>query len=183
VIELNIISLEISALLKYLKPMEKFRYHEMLPYEIVARRRKYPVVFAGLGGLEWHGEHQAVGLDALKAEKLSELAAEKSGGFAMSTLWYGEPRTTGYSGGDHASIWETSYLWYLHPDCVDMSVYQGRKNETLIGVKMSGQKTKLKELQEGASVERGRKGVNLIVDGMVKKADQLYKKVRKKSRS
>ena len=46
-----------------------------------------------MGGLEWHGEHQAVGLDALKAEKLCELAAARSGGFAFPTLWYGEPRT------------------------------------------------------------------------------------------
>ena len=72
--------------------MEKVRYHEMLPHEIVTRRRGFPAAFLGLGGLEWHGEHQAVGLDALKAEKLCELAAERSGGFAFPTLWYGDPR-------------------------------------------------------------------------------------------
>ncbi|MHC4592561.1 MAG: hypothetical protein ACYS8L_07705 [Planctomycetota bacterium] len=37
--------------------MEKVRYEEMLPHEIVARRRKFPAAFIGLGGLEWHGEH------------------------------------------------------------------------------------------------------------------------------
>jgi len=48
--------------------MEKIRYAEMMPLEIVARRRKYPAAFiglGGLGGLEWHGEDQAVDLDAL----------------------------------------------------------------------------------------------------------------------
>ena len=43
--------------------MEKVRYEEMLPHEIVARRRRFPVAFIGLGGLEWHGEHMAVGND------------------------------------------------------------------------------------------------------------------------
>ena len=72
--------------------VEKVRYAEMLPHEIVARRKKCPAAFIGLGGLEWHGEHLAVGNDALKAERLCELAARRSGGFAMPTLWYGEPR-------------------------------------------------------------------------------------------
>lgn len=45
--------------------MEKIRYAEMMPLEIVARRRKYPAAFIGLGGLEWHGEDQAVDFDAL----------------------------------------------------------------------------------------------------------------------
>ena len=74
--------------------MEKIRYEEMLPHEINQRRKKFPAAFIGLGGLEWHGEHLAVGNDALKAEKLCELAAARTGGFAFPTLWYGEPRTT-----------------------------------------------------------------------------------------
>jgi len=254
----------------------------MLPHEIVKRRTKYPVAFTGLGVLEWHGEHQAVGLDGLKAERLCELAAKKSGGFAMPTLWYGEPRSTalmeatvdgdnkikstmgfkknkftekfwnktseeqiefyqsllmhfltqmntlemkviillcghyplrefaepvvdeynrlypesiafasaepefdetGFSKGDHASTWETSYLWYLRPDCVDMSTYQGRKDEPLTGVKMSGKTTTLNELQNTASIERGRKSINNIVNGILKKADQLYQEVQDHKRS
>ena len=246
--------------------MEKVRYEEMLPHEIVARRKRFPAAFIGLGGLEWHGEHMAVGNDALKAEKLCELAAARSGGFAFPTLWYGEPRVTAlmevnhdgdggirshmkfkkrkfaetyfgktpeqqiefyqqllyhtlvqmntlemkavcllcghyplhgwakvaaeefnrdfkdtqafagiefhypaksrHVGGDHAAKWETSYLWYLRPDCVDMSVYLGREEEPLVGV---GGIDPRKE----ASVEVGRKGCDLIVDGMVRKAKQL----------
>ena len=255
--------------------MEKFRYHEMLPHEIVARRAKYPVAFIGLGTLEWHGEHLAVGNDALKAEKLCEMAAQRSGGFAFPTLWYGDPRITwlmesdhdsdgaihatmgfrsekfteaywqeekqrqldryaeliyhmlmqmnqlemravcmvcghyplqmgaapaiekfnkncgetqafaaiepGYvaqptsggpswqnreAGGDHAAKWETSYLWYLRPDCVDMSVFLGREEEPLIGVRGD-------DPRKTASIEIGRKGCNLIVDGMIRKADEL----------
>jgi len=251
--------------------VEKVRYEEMLPHEIVARRRKFPAAFIGLGGLEWHGEHLAVGNDALKAEKLCELAADRSGGFAFPTLWYGEPRVTrlmevnhdqgdgikkrmrfkkrkftqtyfGTSpeeqiefykkllyhvlvqmntlemkavcllcghyplyewakpvvdefnknfkdtqafagiefhyprktprvGGDHAAKWETSYLWYLRPDCVDMSVYLGREQEPLVGV--SGI-----DPRKEATIEIGRKAVELIVEGMVRKAKELLQRAR-----
>ncbi len=251
--------------------MEKVRYEEMLPHEIVARRRKFPAAFIGLGGLEWHGEHLAVGNDALKAEKLCELAAARSGGFAFPTLWYGEPRVTGLMeanhdpdgairrkmkfkrrkftaahfgktgeeqiafyqqllyhvlaemnslemravclvcghypihgwatpvverfnrefadtrafagiefhyppktpnvGGDHAAHWETSYLWYLRPDCVDMSIFRGREGEPLIGVVGQDPRTE-------ASVELGRTACELIVEGMVRKATQLIAKTR-----
>jgi len=250
--------------------MEKVRYHEMLPHEIVERRRRFPVAFIGLGGLEWHGEHLAVGNDALKAEKLCELAAAESGGFAMPTLWYGEPRTrslmeanhnedgaiqakmglpverftarhfgvsgqrqvafyqqllhhvlvqmntlgmkavcllSGHyplkkwadraiarfhrvrrfrgtrafcgiefqylqpedpskAGGDHAAHWETSYLWYLRPECVDMSVYRGREAERLVAVWGRDPRTE-------ASVALGRCACRLIVRGMVRKAREL----------
>ena len=249
--------------------MEKVRYEEMLPHEIVARRKKFPAAFIGLGGLEWHSEHLGVGNDALKAEKLCELAAARSGGFAFPTLWYGEPRVTGlmevnhdpegrirkkmrfkkrkfaetyfgktpdeqvafyrellyhvlvqmntlemravclvcghypihgwaqpvverfnrtfkdtqvfagiefhypgrsrHVGGDHAAKWETSYLWYLRPDCVDMSVYLGRPNEPLVGVGGI-------DPRREASIEIGRKGCDLIVEGMVRKAKQLIKR-------
>jgi creatinine amidohydrolase len=246
--------------------MEKVRYEEMLPHEIVARRKKFPAAFIGLGTLEWHSEHLAVGNDALKAEKLCELAARRSGGFAFPTVWYGEPRVTGMMevnydpdgaikaqmgfkeeklaptyfganaaeqirfyqdllyhvlvqmntlemkavcmlcghypiydwavpvverfnasfsdtrafagiefhyppksklvGGDHAARWETSYLWYLRPDCVDMSVYLGRESDQLVGV--MGE-----DPRQSASVESGRKACDLIVKGMVRKAQAL----------
>jgi len=238
----------------------------MLPHEIVSRRRKCPAAFIGVGTLEWHGEHLAVGNDALKADKLCELAAGRCGGFAMPTLWYGEPRNTGlmqvvaedrdlirkkmklkkkkmspeyfgdtpeehieffqklishmliqmntlemkavcllcghyplahwakepvnefnrsfpdtqafvgsehhyptksnHVGGDHAAKWETSYLWYLRPDCVDMGVFKGREDESLIGVRGI-------DPRQEASIEVGRKGSDLIVNAMVRKANDL----------
>jgi creatinine amidohydrolase/Fe(II)-dependent formamide hydrolase-like protein len=38
-----------------------------------------PLCYLPLGTLEWHGEHAAVGLDALKAHAVCVLAAERSG--------------------------------------------------------------------------------------------------------
>lgn len=251
--------------------MEKIRYEEMLPHEIVRRRKKFPAAFIGLGTLEWHSEHLAVGNDALKAEKLCELAALRSGGFAFPTLWYGEPRVTGlmeanhdpdgailskmgfkkerfsesyfnetgeeqvefyrellyhvmvqmntfemkavcllcghypiydwatpvverfnatfrdtrafagiefhyppkseHVGGDHAAKWETSYLWYLRSDCVDMSVYLGRESDDLVGVMGD-------DPRQTASVEIGRKACDLIVEGMIRKAKELIREAQ-----
>ena len=255
--------------------MEKVRYEEMLPHEIVSRRRKCPAAFVPLGGLEWHGEHLAVGNDALKAGELCKLAAAASGGFAMPPVWFGEPRTValmeashdederiaaGYClphanfttkhfgiaerdqvefyirlihhvlvqmntlgfravvllsghyplkrwadaairrfhrakrfagtraycgiefhfhrpenhrivGGDHAALWETSYLMYLRPDCVDMTVYHGRDDEELVGVR--GQ-----DPRGTASVETARRACKLIVKGMVATARQLIRQAR-----
>jgi creatinine amidohydrolase len=248
--------------------MEKIRYEEMLPHEILARRKRFPAAFIGLGGLEWHGEHLAAGNDALKAQRLCELAAERSGGFAFPTLWYGEPRvgalmeadhdpdgrirsrmkfkkrkmlpaqfgqtkdqqiesyqclirhvlvqmnslemkavcllcghyplyhyaapvveqfnrefrdTRAFAGreldyparsarvgGDHAAKWETSYLMYLRPDCVDMSVYLGRGREPLVGV--MGE-----DPRRSASAEAGRIACELIVQAMVRKARELLR--------
>lgn len=252
-------------------PVEKVRYEEMLPHEIVRRREQFSAAFIGLGGVEWHGEHLAVGNDALKAEKLCELAAARSGGFAFPRLWYGEPRVaclmeanaddcerirekmrfrhgkfaldyfptspeqqeqffqtlvtqilvqmntlemvavcllTGHYplgtwaqpvverfngmfedtkafvgkesdycpqceevGADHAARWETSYLMYLRPECVDMNVYRGREDELLVGVGGADPRVE-------ASKETGRKACDLIVDGMVKKAGELLATAR-----
>ncbi len=244
----------------------KFMYAEMLPHEIVERRKTFPVAFLGLGGLEWHGLHMAVGNDALKAERFCQLAAEKSGGFAFPTLWYGEPRLAGLMeanydrgskiksimgfdpvkytesywgaspdaqiesyrlllrhvllqlnslemraicllcghdpmvkwvlpvvetynslfphsrvfagteyhyaannqdvGGDHAAKWETSYLMYLMPECVDMTVYSTHRDEPLVGI--------IGEDPRGqASRDIGEKATDYIVKAMISRAEQL----------
>ena len=83
---------------------------------------------------------------------------------------YPVPENRAKAGGDHAAHWETSYLWYLRPDCVDMSVYLGREEEPLIGV--GGQDPRIH-----ASVELGRRACRRIVKGMVLKAKQLIGEV------
>ncbi|HEX7291246.1 MAG TPA: creatininase family protein [Conexibacter sp.] len=233
--------------------MARVRYHELLPHEILARRERFPVAFLPIGTLEWHADHAAVGLDGLKAERLCELAAEETGGFAFPTLWYGEPRAVKHmdaaaeesgairealrlgpappgdpdaeiaafqalvrrivqqlhasgmrvvcvlcghhplydwaepvvaalnreadgatalvgtevhygadparAGGDHAGVWETSYLWHLRPDCVDLAVYErGGAVERPLGI--------VGEDPRGASPERGAVATAQTVAGM-----------------
>lgn len=72
--------------------MPKVRYNEMLPHEIVDARRDCPIAYLGLGGVEWHGEHLAVGNDTLKADMLAVRCAEQGGGLAFPPLYWGEPR-------------------------------------------------------------------------------------------
>lgn len=72
--------------------MSKFRYEEMLPYEIVEIRSKCPIAYLSIGGLEWHGEHLSVGNDILKAHALAMRCAKAGGGLAFPPLYWGENR-------------------------------------------------------------------------------------------
>jgi creatinine amidohydrolase len=62
------------------------RFDEMFPWEIAAAMAAAPIGYLPLGTLEWHGEHAAVGLDAIKAEALCVAAAGRSGGLVLPPL-------------------------------------------------------------------------------------------------
>jgi len=64
----------------------------MFPHEIVEERMRTPIAYLPIGGVEWHGEHLAVGNDALKAHALAVRAAERGGGLVFPPLFYGENR-------------------------------------------------------------------------------------------
>jgi creatinine amidohydrolase len=72
--------------------MKKVCYEEMLPHEAVAARTEKPVAYLPIGTIEWHGLHNAIGLDTLKVKSLCALAAEAGGGVVMPPLWWGEHR-------------------------------------------------------------------------------------------
>ncbi len=68
---------------------EMVQWERMLPAEFRLAFEKLPVVFLPLGTVEWHGEHDALGLDALKAHALCIGAAKKSGGIVHPPLYGG----------------------------------------------------------------------------------------------
>ncbi|MBI5091923.1 MAG: creatininase family protein [Candidatus Hydrogenedentes bacterium] len=68
------------------------RYERLRPAQIVAARETAPVVYLPIGTLEWHGEHNPVGLDTLKAHALAVRCAQRSGGVVFPPLYYGESR-------------------------------------------------------------------------------------------
>lgn len=72
--------------------MAKTRYEEMLPHEIVAARTRCPIAYLPVGTIEWHGEHNPVGLDAVKIHAVAMKCAEAAGGLVFPALFYGEPR-------------------------------------------------------------------------------------------
>jgi len=179
---------------------KEIQWEQMLPKEFRAAMAALPVAFLPLGTVEWHGEHNALGLDSLKAHELCVQAAYRAGGGIVHPPLYGgmggldKPATvvmegeqswentllrpwleklcsefhrigfkaifivTGHYGhnqqivvreaaarmaerlqipilgmpeywlaqdigyfGDHAGIGETSLLWHLHPDLVDIA--------------------------------------------------------------
>lgn len=67
----------------------KTNYEELFPEEFEARVRENPVAFLPLGSLEYHGYHNVLGLDALKAWKICQLASEKAGGIVFPPLYLG----------------------------------------------------------------------------------------------
>lgn len=74
------------------------RYEYLMPREIEAAMSKNPTLYMPLGTIEWHGFHNAVGLDSLKAHALCVDAARQGGGIVHPALYGGvgglnEPHT------------------------------------------------------------------------------------------
>jgi len=68
------------------------------PKEIEAAQKACPTIFQPLGTIEWHGVHNVVGLDAVKAHALCIRAARQGGGVVSPALFGGvgglsEPHT------------------------------------------------------------------------------------------
>ena len=65
------------------------QWERLLPREFRARFDALPVVYLPLGTVEWHGEHNALGLDSLKAHALCVQAAARGGGIVHPPLYGG----------------------------------------------------------------------------------------------
>lgn len=70
----------------------KVQYESLLPHEVIAAREAKPLAYLPIGTIEWHGRHNPLGLDTLKAHELCIRAAQAGGGLAMPPLWWGEHR-------------------------------------------------------------------------------------------
>ena len=68
------------------------QYERLRPGEIVAQREAFPVAYLPIGTIEWHGEHNPVGLDTLKMHGMLISCAERIGGLVFPPLYYGESR-------------------------------------------------------------------------------------------
>ena len=67
----------------------KTNYEEMFPHEFKLALSKNPLAFLPLGSMEYHGHHNVLGLDALKAWKICQLGAERIGGVVFPPLYLG----------------------------------------------------------------------------------------------
>jgi creatinine amidohydrolase len=71
---------------------DEVRYERLRPAQIAARRQQTPVAYLPIGTIEWHGEHNPVGLDTLKIHGLLIRCAQGIGGLVFPPLYYGETR-------------------------------------------------------------------------------------------
>ena len=70
---------------------EVVEYQKLLPYQFEERITACPLVYVPVGSLEWHGEHNALGLDAIKMHLHCVEAARLSGGIVFPPTFYGIP--------------------------------------------------------------------------------------------
>ncbi|MFQ6040614.1 MAG: creatininase family protein [Candidatus Poribacteria bacterium] len=68
--------------------MTEVRWENLRPRAMEQRVNEYPVVYVPFGSLEWHGYHNPLGLDTIKARALCLRAAERGGGIVTpATFW------------------------------------------------------------------------------------------------
>lgn len=78
------------------------RYEELRPDALVELVGRHPVAYWPLGLLEHHGWHLPVGYDGLKADRLCQRFAARTGGVILPTMWWG-------GGGGHGAFRWTHY--------------------------------------------------------------------------
>ena len=97
--------------------MKKINYELMLPHELEAAVRAFPVAYVPVGSLEWHGKHLALGNDTLKARGIVEHAARVFGGVVLPPTYWGcvgkwHPWTLGNIGVDTLTdVCEYIFRW------------------------------------------------------------------------
>lgn len=70
---------------------ETVEYQLLRPREFAARIEACPLAYVPVGSLEWHGEHMALGNDAIKMHALCCLAARAGGGIVLPPIFQGIP--------------------------------------------------------------------------------------------
>ena len=79
-------------------PVREVRLEFLRPKELEEAQAACPTIFQPLGTIEWHGLHNVVGVDAVKAHALCVRAAQRGGGLVAPSLYGGvgglsEPHT------------------------------------------------------------------------------------------
>lgn len=92
--------------------MSEVQWERQLPFEFRTAFERLPVCWLPLGTVEWHGEHNALGLDALKAQALCVLAARRVGGVVHPPVYGGmggldQPATVKI---EPENAWDNGYL-------------------------------------------------------------------------
>ena len=77
------------------------KYEEMQPSEINAVLRSCPLAYVVWGALEWHGVHNPIGLDALKAYYMTLELCRATGGVVLPPVYCGYQTMKPHAGFKH----------------------------------------------------------------------------------
>ena len=77
--------------------MNKYiNYLESKPSELENMINTIPIAYVPFGALEWHGEHNVLGVDSLKANEICKRCAELTGGVLFPCINYGSFNTMNF---------------------------------------------------------------------------------------
>lgn len=124
---------------KMSKPVQ---FEEMFPWQITPSIAENPIGYIPLGTLEWHGEHNAVGLDTLKAHAICIRAAQLSGGVVLPPFYWATderedlPDGTYLTGGiEHGERYHVpGSMFWLRPETylnLLLDMYEGMRRRGL----------------------------------------------------
>ena len=128
--------------------MGEVRYERLRPAQIVEAREATPVAYLPIGTIEWHGEHNPVGLDTLKIHALAIRCAQRTGGLVFPPLYYGESRETALMEANARDREDIAGKMGLSPD----NFAPGYMGTTLLEQTLSYQRLLLHVLNEIASL-------------------------------
>ena len=89
------------------KLSEEVRMERMRPEAIAAAKTAQPAIYVPFGSIEWHGYHNPVGLDAVKAHEQLVGLASRVGGVVYPPVFFG-------AGGGHTD-WPSSFMVSSEP--------------------------------------------------------------------
>ena len=78
------------------------RLERMTPEQVAREKSQHPCIYVPFCSIEWHGYHNAVGLDALKAHEQLVGLAVQTGGIVYPAIFFGV-------GGGHVQ-WPSSFM-------------------------------------------------------------------------
>jgi len=107
------------------------RFEESRPSQVREMLQTAPVAYIPFGSLEWHGEHNPLGLDGVKVEELLKRTAEVTGGVLFPTVFWGAFNTMPFP-----------FTFHFSPAIMQMTVWkilrQLRRNGFKVIVMLTG---------------------------------------------
>ncbi len=86
---------------------QEVRLERMRPEQVAAAKAQRPAIYVPFGAMEWHGYHNPLGLDALKAHEQLVGLALRAGGVVYPPVYFG-------AGGGHME-WPNSFMVSAEP--------------------------------------------------------------------